>query len=77
MTDWSKAKDATGTVHDCAECQSSSAWPGFSPPMLVCRHPGALLRHGGPRSCRDILRHPGGFCGPNAVHFKPKEKAKA
>lgn len=58
---------------NCAECRHSSTWPGYAKSFMVCNNPSVVLKLGGPRSVRDLVRSPGGICSPEGKLFeKPK-----
>lgn len=66
--DWSK--------HDgkaCAQCEHSGTWRPYPESFRVCHAPAALGIHGGPRACAEILRSPGGACGPDAKWFQKRQ----
>lgn len=72
--DYSRATNAAGEVVDCADCRHSDTWLHYDPKTFrVCRHPAVVLKLGGPRSVRDLVRAPGGLCAPEGkLHAKPK-----
>ena len=73
MTDWSKHRGADDKVIDCVACKHSAAWRPYADPFRVCNQPDVLKTLGGQRSCRDIVRYPGGPCGPDGKRFTKRE----
>ncbi len=65
--DWSTAENVK-----CADCTFGVSYGRIYQGLLVCNNPAVLARTGGPRSCRDIVRAPGGPCKPDGALFKAR-----
>lgn len=57
----------------CSECQHAGRWAHYGPEFRVCHAPQSLQMHGGPRACAEIVRSPGGACGPDAKWFRKRQ----
>lgn len=73
MPDWSKHRGPDDKPIDCVACRWSATWRPYPDSFRVCKQPDVLKALGGPRSCRDIVRHPCGMCGPEGKRFAKRE----
>ena len=77
MADWSQHAGPTGDSRNCSDCHYGDVWKPYNPPILVCRQPAVMKQLGGPRSCRDLVRSPGGICGPEGSRWVKRATVNA